>query len=422
MSKLTIAVSCPIDTYSGYGARSRDFVKALIDLKEYNIIILSQRWGNTRFGYLKDHKEDYITSLIAPKLDAKPDIWVQVTVPNEFQPVGKFNIGLTAGMETTLVSAPWIEGCNRMDLILCSSNHSKKIFLETAWDQKDKRTNQIVKQLKVEKPVEVLFEGGDLNKYKQIKSTFDLSQIEEKFCFLFVGHWLQGKYGEDRKNVGYMIKTFLETFKNKKDAPGLLLKVSTGNTSLLDQTRLHKKIDEIRKTVKGKLPNLYLLHGDVSDSEINNLYNHDKVKAMVSLTKGEGFGRPLLEFSFVNKPIMASAWSGQIDFLDPQFAKMIGGELKQVDKSAAVKDIIVPEAGWFQADDAEVGKAYKDIVKNYKEWLVNAKRLGRKNRTNFSYEKMVDKIKEYFDAYIPEMPKQVELSLPKLDLPTLKKV
>ena len=422
MSKLTIAVSCPIDTYSGYGARSRDFVKALIDLKEYNIQIISQRWGNTRFGYLNDHNEDYLYSLIVPKLDAKPDIWVQVTVPNEFQPVGKFNIGLTAGIETNICAAPWVEGCNRMDLILCSSEHSKRVFLETAWDQKDKRTQQTVKQLKVEKPVEVLFEGGDLTKYKQVKSTFDLSQVKESFCFLFVGHWLQGNFGQDRKNVGYMIKSFLESFKNKKDAPALLLKTSTGTTSLLDQTRILKKIDEVRKTVKGKLPNIYLLHGDVSDSEINNLYNHDKVKAMVCVTKGEGFGRPLLEFSFINKPILASAWSGQTDFLDPQFAYMVGGELTQIDKSAAVKDVLIPESSWFTPNDAEVARGYKDIFKNYKKYASSAKRLGHKNRTNFSYEKMVDKIKEYFDAYIPEMPKQVELSLPKLDLPTLKKV
>lgn len=422
MSKLTIAVSCPIDTYSGYGARSRDFVKALIDLKEYNIQILSQRWGNTRFGYLKDHKEDYLSSLIIPKLETKPNIWIQITVPNEFQPVGEFSIGLTAGIETSICAAPWIEGCNRMDLILCSSNHSKKVFLESTYDQKDKKTGQIIKKLKLEKPVEVLFEGGDLTKYKQIKSTFDLSEVKESFCYLFVGHWLQGKFGEDRKNVGFMIKSFLETFKNKKNAPALLLKTSKGNTGLLDQTSVLKRIDDIRKTVKGRLPNIYLLHGDISDSEVNNLYNHDKVKAMISLTKGEGFGRPLLEFSFVNKPIMASAWSGQTDFLDPKFAVMIGGELKQIDKSAAVKDVLIPESGWFQADSAQVAKGYKDIVKDYKKYLTNAKRLGHKNRTNFSYEKMVDKIKEYFDSYIPDIPQQVELSLPKLDLPTLKKV
>ena len=422
MSKLTVAVSCPIDTYSGYGARARDFVKGLIEIDKYEVKILSQRWGNTRSGYLIDHSEDKLTSLTIDKLESKPDIWIQCTVPNEFQPVGNFNIGLTAGIETTTCDPLWIQGCNRMDLILCSSQHSKNVFLNSKFDQKDNSTGQLIGKLELQKPVEVLFEGGDLTKYFDTKSNFDLSQVKEKFCLLFVGHWLQGQIGEDRKNVGYMIKSFLESYKNKKDAPALLLKTSRGNTSLLDQTYVLKKIDDIRKTVNGKLPNIYLLHGDISDSEMNNLYNHEKVKAMISLTKGEGFGRPLLEFSLVNKPIIASGWSGHIDFLDPKFSILIGGELKQVDKSAVVKDVLIPESSWFQADSTQVGKAYKDILKNYKKYLTNAKRLGHKNRTNFSYEKMVDKIKEYMTTYIPEIPKQVELTLPKLDLPKLKKV
>ena len=272
---------------------------------------------------------------------------MQCTVPNEFQKIGKFNIGLTAGIETTICAAPWIEGCNRMDLILCSSEHSKRVFLETQFTQKDKNTGQIIKALQLTKPVEVLFEGGDLTKYFPTKSNFDLSEIKESFCLLFVGHWLQGKLGEDRKNVGFMIKSFLESYKNKKNAPALLLKTSKGNASLLDQTQLLKQIDDIRKTVNGKLPNIYILHGDISDNDMNSLYNHDKVKAMISLTKGEGFGRPLLEFSLINKPIIASGWSGHVDFLSPEFSILIGGEVKPVDKSAVVKDVLIPESSWF---------------------------------------------------------------------------
>ena len=422
MSKLTVAVSCPIDTYSGYGARSRDFVKGLIELDRYDVKILSQRWGNTRFGYLEDHNEDKLASLIIDKLDSKPDIWIQCTVPNEFQPVGNFNIGLTAGIETTICDSSWVQGCNRMNLILCSSQHSKKVFLDSKYDQKDNNTGQLIGKLEIETPIEVLFEGGDLEKYKQEKSTFDLSSIKESFCFLFVGHWLQGALGEDRKNVGYMIKSFLETYKNKKDSPALILKTSRGNSSVLDKTALLKRIDEIKKTVNGKLPNIYLVHGDLSDKDMNSLYNSDKVKAMISLTKGEGFGRPLLEFSFVNKPIMCSAWSGQADFLDPNFSLLIGGELKPIHPSAVVKNVLIPESTWFQADDALVGKGYKDMVKNYKKYLTKAKRLGHKNRTEFSYSKMVEKIDEYLTQYTSNITKQVQLNLPKLDLPKLKKV
>ena len=154
-----IAVSCPIDTYSGYGARARDLVKALLTNKDHQIQILSQRWGNTRFGYLRDHNEDELASLIVPNLSETPDVWIQITVPNEFQKIGKYNIGVTAGMETTLVHETWIQGVNRMDLVLTSSRHGKASFENTQYEQKDKKTDKTTAILKVETPIEILFEG-----------------------------------------------------------------------------------------------------------------------------------------------------------------------------------------------------------------------------------------------------------------------
>ena len=175
-----VVVSCPIDTYSGYGARSRDFVKALIDLKKYDVQILSQRWGNTRFGYLKAHNESDLTSRIIPNLTSKPDVWIQITVPNEFNQVGKYNIGVTAGMETTLVHNKWLEGCNRMDLILTSSTHSVNTFTKSAYEQKDKATDQVVGKLQLEKPIEVIFEGVDTTKYRPTKDDkIDLSRLKK---------------------------------------------------------------------------------------------------------------------------------------------------------------------------------------------------------------------------------------------------
>jgi hypothetical protein len=170
MSKPICIVSCPIDTFSGYGARSRDFVKSLIASKgeEWDIKILSQRWGQTPFGALnedipeeKDLK-DRIAGALTMNLSKQPEIWIQITVPNEFQPVGKFNIGVTAGIETTLCDASWIEGCNRMNLILTSSDHSKKVFNSSKFEQRN-QTGQAVGVLELKTPIEVLFEGADFD-------------------------------------------------------------------------------------------------------------------------------------------------------------------------------------------------------------------------------------------------------------------
>jgi hypothetical protein len=421
--KPLVVVSCPLETMSGYGARSRDIVKALLKHNKYDVKVISQRWGNTSWNALDINNEEdkklLDTIWRQPQLPQQPDVWIQITVPNEFQPVGKFNIGITAGIETTICDPSWIEGVNRMNLTLVSSNHAKTVFETSTFEKRDKNTNQMVGIIKLEKPIEVLFEGVDLNKYFHIDDdnleetdlVLSLDNIEEEFCYLFVGHWMQGEIGEDRKNVGYMIKAFLETFKNKKNKPALILKTSQVTNSIMDREEILKKIDAIKQTVKGNIPNVYLIHGDLDDKDINDLYNHGKVKAMISLTKGEGFGRPLLEFSVSKKPIIASNWSGHLDFLHPEYSILVGGTLTNVHPSAVAKDMILSEAQWFTPNDISVANSFKDVFENYNKYLESSKRQSHYSKTNFSFDKMVEVLDNIFENKIP---KQVELNLPKL--------
>jgi hypothetical protein len=429
--KQLCVISCPIDTYSGYGARSRDFFKALYEIKkdEYEFKILSQRWGVTPWGYIEDNKEEWgwVLPMVFtnPQLPRKPEIWIQITVPNEFQPLGVYNIGITAGVETTACDASWIEGVNRMDITLVSSNHAKKVFQETMYQKRDKATNQLIEEIKLSKPVEVLFEGADLNKYFHIDDNdlvLELDQIKEEFCFLFVGHWLQGEIGEDRKNTGLMLKTFLETFADKRKKPALIMKVSGAGSSIMDRDAIIKKIDSIKSQVKGKLPNVYLLHGELDDKDINYLYNHGKVKAMFNLTKGEGFGRPLLEFSLAKKPIIVSAWSGHTDFLDKEFTCQLGGELKPTHPSTHVPGIILPEGQWFSPDLSQAKHYLKDVFEKYEKYKELAKRQAKKSKEEFSFEKMRELVKYYFDRIPKSTQPQMQLpQLKKIELPKLKK-
>jgi len=428
MDKPVFVISCPIDTYSGYGARSRDIVKAIIEMDKYDVKILSQRWGATPFGFIKDHPEwEFLTNLIltSPQLPAQPEIWMQITVPNEFQPVGKFNIGCTAGIETTIAPAEWVEGCSRMNLILGSSEHTIKVLKESKFEKRDQQTNQVVGTIEWKGDGEVVFEGINSDVYKPVKSTFDLSNVKEDFAYLFVGHWMQGQLGEDRKNVGLLVKAFYETFKNKSKKPALILKTTQVGASYMDRDELIKKIKLIRGTVKSNnLPNIYLLHGEFTDAEMNEIYNHSKVKAMVNLTKGEGFGRPLLEFSLVNKPIITTNWSGHIDYLNPEFVTLLPGELTNVHPSAA-NNMLLAESQWFSVDTGHVGHYLKDVFENYKGYAENAKRQGFQSRTKFSYDAMKEKLDTLLTQRIPEFPKQVQMQLPKLkkiELPKLKKV
>jgi glycosyltransferase involved in cell wall biosynthesis len=421
--KPLMVISCPIETMSGYGARSRDIIKALLKYDKYDIKIISQRWGSTSYNALNlDNPEDkQLYDLIwrQPHLPAQPDVWIQITVPNEFQPIGKYNIGITAGIETTICDHSWIEGINRMDLTLVSSDHSKKVFETSSFEQRDKNTNQVVKILKLEKPIEILFEGVRLNKYFNISDndlddtelTQSLDGIKEDFCYLFVGHWLQGQIGEDRKNVGYLIKAFLETFKNKKSKPALVLKTSQVTNSVMDREEVLRKIDAVKQTVKGDLPNIYLLHGDLEDKDMNDLYNHPKIKAMISLTKGEGFGRPLLEFSLSKKPIIASNWSGHLDFLNFDYTILVEGTLTNVHQSALAKDMILSDSQWFTPNDGFTADALRNVYNDYKKYEELAKRQAHYSKINFSFDRMAELLDNILEKNIV---KQVEIKLPKL--------
>ena len=427
--KPVFVISCPIDTYSGYGARSRDIVKAIIKTDKYDVKILPQRWGATPWNFIEDHKEEWgflqPHILAEPKLTQQPEIWAQITIPNEFQPVGKYNIGITAGIETTAVKGEWIEGCNRMNLVITSSEFAKKTFESMTYEVKNPQ-GQTQGHLKLTTPIEVIFEGVNTDLYKVIEQnqikTINLDSIKESFAYLFVGHWTQGDFGEDRKNVSLLVKAFYEIFKNKKNKPALILKTSGAGSSYMDRDVILDKINKIKKSVNSKdLPNIYLLHGDFTDSEVNELYNHSKVKAMVSLTKGEGFGRPLLEFSLIKKPIIASEWSAQVEFLDPNFTVALKGELKPVGPSA-VNDWVIAESQWFNVDYAQVGHYLKDMFENYKNYTDGAKRQAYKSKNEFSWDKMYEKVDQTLTQHIPEFPKEIQLQLPKLELPKLQKV
>ena len=226
---------------------------------------------------------------------------------------------------------------------------------------------------------------------------------------------MQGAMGEDRKNVGLLIKAFYELFKNKAKKPALILKTSGAGTSYIDRDEILKKIESIKKSVNStNLPNVYLLHGEFSDSEMNQLYNHPKVKAMISITKGEGYGRPLLEFSLTKKPIIASGWSGHVDFLDPEFTTLLPGQLTNVHDSAVVPNMILKESQWFSVNHGVLGHALKDVFENYKNNTEKAKRQAYKSKNNFSWDAMKNKADELFTKYIPNLPKEVELKLPNL--------
>ena len=416
--KPTLVFQAPVATRSGYGDHARDLLHSLYKLDKFEIKVISTRWGQTPMDALNYDKpfHKWVVDNIIPGIQQKPDIYIQVTVPNEFQPLGHYNIGITAAIETTHSPIDWVHGCNRMDLIIVPSEHSKRSLADTLYNEQDKQTGQLIGQYKIQKPIEILFEGFDENDFgtDAVRTVSELDSIKEDFAFLFVGHWLRGNLGEDRKNVGMMIKTFAMAFKNEKVKPALVLKTSSAGFSVIDRETTIKKIREVLGKDYKSVP-IYLLHGDLTPSQMNGLYEHPKVKAMLNFTKGEGFGRPLLEFSLTGKPVIVSNWSGHIDFLK-QGAVLLEGELKEVHESAA-DQFLLKEAKWFNVNVSKALPIIKDVYKNYDKYKSEASKLGKHNLATFSLSKMTegfDGILNQYGIYTKIQPKFQQLQLPKL--------
>ena len=433
-------VRAPCATRSGYGDMSRDIIRHLIEYDKFDVKVISVNWGETPMNALDENnpKDKMIIDRIIDSLNRKPELFVTITIPTEFETIGKYNIGITAGIETTIAAPEWIEACNKMDVVFTISEHSKNVFLSSKFGRQD-QNGQSLGALEIQKNIEVLHNCIDNSIFKKLEYESDvlptvrneLESIPEKFCYLFVGHWLRGEMGEDRKNVGLLVKVFLETFKQVKSSqpPALILKTSGGNFSVLDRKEILKKIAIIRDSVvleKGQtMPNVYLLHGELTDAEMNSLYNHPKVKAHVSLTKGEGFGRPLLEASISGKPVIASGWSGHMDFLNAEDAVLVGGELKQIHPSSVWDGVLIKESSWFAPDLQQCANALAAVFMDYETFRKKSHKLGKENSKKFSYKTIQKATWDLLDKYVPDFPKQVPLSLPKLNkiqLPKLNKV
>jgi glycosyltransferase involved in cell wall biosynthesis len=418
----TCIISSPVATQSGYGHHAREFITNAFKYKnnDWDIKLVSMPWGHTPFTY--PLPIEWMKNIVPLPLRQQPDIWVQITVPNEFQPVGKFNIGVTAGTEGDVCPEAWIESINKMQLIIVPSEFTKKTFENTA--EKHKLT--ITTTIKV---VPEYFNELIYNKNNKTAKILELQDIKESFCFLFVGHWLQGQLGEDRKNITGMLHTFFDTFKNKTNPPAMILKTSGATYSVVDKNEITKNVNQLKKLFpkNTKLPNVYILHGDLTDNEMNALYNDTKIKSMVSFTKAEGFGRPLLEFTTTGKPVIAPHYSGPADFLNKEYITELPGGLTPIHPTAQ-NDFLIGDAKWFTPDYKYASKVFKEIVKHYNKFLTRSRKHIKYSNDNFSslaVTKHYDELFKYIDTKIGSVPIHQPLNLPslnKIELPKLKTV
>lgn len=425
MSKPLCLISGPVFNRSGYGDWATTVAKSIIRYDKFDVKIAPTRWGNCQSKrFLEDltDPEDkaLVSKLLQGNLNKQPDIFIQLTIPEEFQPIGKYNIGMTAGIETTIPPGSWIEGVNRMNLTIGLSNHVKKTFTEVKLAKQLENGQQV--PIQIEKPIEVCFWGANTNIFKKTTETLPsvndaLSKIPESAAFLFVGQWTHGGLYNDRKDIGNLIKTFCNAFKNnnENDKPCLIVKTSGHGYSTIDRFETISKIKKIRDSIGNNAPNVYLLHGELEEVEMNALMNHEKVIAHVSFTHGEGFGHPLLLSTLSGKPLLVSNWSGHLDYLNPQYANLLPGSLVDVDRKS-VNQWIIKESKWFKVSYSLAEDKMKQVYFARKSDKFNkqAELLRKENEEKFSITAMDTRLWAILDQYVPQFAVENTFVLPKL--------
>jgi glycosyltransferase involved in cell wall biosynthesis len=409
--KQKILVKGPVLSQSGYGEQARFALRALRSREDiFDIYIHPVSWGKTNWISVDNEERYWIdeqirkTQLFTAQ-GGRFDIFLHVTIPNEFENLAPINIGYTAGIETDKVAPEWIAKVNSMNKIIVVSNHAKDVFESTVYEGKNPQTGQSF-SLSCNTPIEVV--NYPVRKFDKKVLKLDLKY---DFNYLAISQW------GPRKNFDNLINWFVE--ENFDKEVGLVLKTSIRNNSLGDRMATEKRLEVILEKYKGRKCSVHLLHGDLSEEEMTGLYQTGKIKCLISTAHGEGYGLPLFEAAYNGLPVIAINWSGQTDFLCvPQKNKdnkplflTIDYELKNVQPEAVWKGVINPDSKWAFPKEASFKRRLNEVRDNYPKIKKQAKTLQKYILENFTEEKMYnqfcenvkDKIHAEFLEEIDEM-------------------
>lgn len=391
MSKKTVVIKGPLMTQSGYGVHCRQIFRWLMSREDFNVKCIVTPWGQC--SWILDHENETIRQIMERTVNENSmefDLSFQVQLPNEWNPfLAKTNIGVTAAVETDKCNPEWIECCNRMDKVIVPSEFTKEVLVNTGGNSDN---IEVIHETYPE-----IFDLEDFERDEYIDNL--LNSLETKNNFLVLGQITGMNTFSDRKNLFNTIKAFVEAYKGKKDV-GLIFKTNVGRNTKIDKTKTITLIKNILKEIgKDVFPKVHVLHGNLSEVQLRTLYSHSKVSFLLTATRGEGFGLPILEAASQSLPVIATNWSGHLDFMKLGNFTRLPYKLEQIHESRVDNQIFIAGSKWAEVPYGKLRLTLKKAFDNYGKDRKNAKELSIKLKENFCF----NKIKEDYNRFIERL-------------------